>query len=244
MKLTKIMICGMVALALSWAGGHAAPTPVLIGKVNISGKATVNDIGTVVKGNSTRLLPVKIKYNTKDILALLNESSVFTNYLAYQTGGDYTQTPANAYLAMDFYTEDVYIMLKNGTMLAPLYGSDGSVTRAFMVVQLGGYGSATYTENNNTGGGSETDEFSNCTLTFRDYNPAGESRATMQGMATLKFNAGKASSGSQQLRQNVSFNGAGYVYSDGYYGTGVMKFNGSGKDTVATSYWPFWVWWD
>ena len=242
MKLTKIILCAAVAGAMTLTASAAAPSSVLLSKLIIHGQTVINT-NAVNNGKNTTLKPTKGRFVVKDIIAYLNASSVFTNYLAYQTTNRYTQIPSGAYLAIDVYDSYVWIVLKDGTPLARLEGNDG-VEGTYRYFGETGWDhiSSKYNQNNTTLVGQETAALSEFYLYFDDYNPASETWLYAQGEAAVKQSAGKASGGTQMVAQKIKFTGTGDVQVKGRSGTGYQKATGSGKRTISTSYFPLYNW--
>jgi X-X-X-Leu-X-X-Gly heptad repeat protein len=245
MKFANILLGTLAAgaLAVFTSTASAVPSTVLLAKLSVTGKATVNQGGNSNNGKVTKLKSTDSKYNIKDIIKLFNNSPAFVGYLQYQTSTNYSQIPSGAYLAVDLYSEYMWVVLKDGTPLVRLEGYDaGENYRYFGEVGFDNL-SADYSYNNDTRAGSETDLLSEFYLSFDDYNTT-PTELYAQGTAQLKSKAGKVNDGSQKVNQALKFEGTGDVYFNGHNGTGSQKAKASGKATISTGYWPFWNWWD
>ena len=239
MKLTKIMLSAIVAGSFMWVGSQASAQPLTLVKLNIKGTALVNTNSSYSKGKNEVYTPSKLKYNNKELMMLLNESPAFKDYLNYQTGGAYSQIPSGAYLAADVANEDVYLMAKNGDQLVRMWGTPrGGGTVVFVDIAQGSVQSTKFSQNMNTEAGSESIQLARFMLSFDDNNG---NYMQAHGLATWNSKAAKDVSGDQKVKQNLKYTGYGAVevinYS--YTGTTTAKANGSGKDTIATGFWPF-----
>lgn len=247
MKPTKALVCALAVGAMTLAAniGQAAYTNyVILSKLNISGTFIVNTNSAVTKGNSQVLTPLKGSFNNKSIVALLNESPVFTNYLNYQTAGGINTLPPNTGFGLDDFDGYIYAIVPTGGVI-PMEGYDSALELNYWYFLTWDWdeSSDNYSYNKNTGAGSETVNLSEFYIEFRDYKESAPTDCYLQGQMTWKFSSSAVASAMRKVTVNDNFTGSGDFEIGGYYGTGTGKASGSSKSaSIAYTYLPWWNW--
>ena len=243
MKFKHSLLCVLAvgALACFTTTASAAPGATLLAKLNVSGKVNINQNPTTTNGKTTKLKSTTAKYNTKDIIKLLNSSPVFVSYLAFRTATNYSQIPSGAYLAADVYSSTVWVVLKNGTPLVRLSGYDAQDNyRGFGVMEFGNL-CGDFDYNNSSRAGSEVDQVGNFYLSFDDYNSPTTS-VSAAGAAEFKFKAGKLANSVQNISLQLKCDGTGNALFNGSTGVCAQTAKASGKNDISPAYWPFYSW--
>jgi hypothetical protein len=242
MKPTQALLCALI-LGATTLVTNAIPAAPVLARLNLSGIITVNTNDIADNGKATTLRPSRRSYNTKDIVNLLNSSTNFNNYLLCYTG-TITNLPAKTYFAYDIYGYNIYAVLPDGSTVL-MQGTDCSANFFSFLSMDFSQISASYSKNDSTGAGSESDQLSDWWIEIIDYNnPVTDIR--IQGQMNLNWSAGPLNNGiTRKLTVSDSFIGNGHAEYKGFMGTGTGKASGSGmQPSVISNDWPFWIWWN
>jgi hypothetical protein len=241
-------VCALAVGAMSFVAnaGQAALNStnyVTLTKLSFSGSFIVNSNSAVTKGSSTVLTPLKGSFNNKSLVALLNASPAFTNYLNNQTAGGINTLPPNTTFGFDDFEGSVFAIVPTGGWIPLTDVIDNAENNFNFITWDWDETSDNYSYNKNTGAGSENVQLSEFYFEFNDYNETSPNNFYFQGQMNYKFTSSAVASALRKVTASDSFSGSGDVEVGGYYGTGKGNASGSSKSTsIAYTYLPFWNW--
>ena len=219
----------------------------ITGTITYSSNAfATNVIGGVSKGEAAKT----VAYNTQSLIQLLNASRTFTNALTNALGDpSKNQIPAGSYFLWDFgggYNGYAGLIITNANGFSVnIYNMpSGGSSYTFGEMEYDGdylYGS--FSRNDLTGKGSETDQ-TGIYFYFYDYN-GNEIECYASG--TLKWKFGAASAGTQTATLSLTADSGaagGYLGQVNYSNDGAATFKASGMwtSTDPVNQFPFYIW--